>query len=80
VALSAPEPIGSSHHQLEQTELAFFVVEKKVQRRNRPWPRRAVQVGFVLLQPAYGFVAFHKISVANWSLRFHDSRAIAENA
>jgi hypothetical protein len=41
---------------------------------------KPLQVGFVLLQSAYGFVAFHKTNIANQSLRFHDFRAVAENA
>ena len=41
---------------------------------------KPLQVGFVLLQSAYGFVAFHKTNKANQSLRFHDFRAVAENA
>jgi hypothetical protein len=41
---------------------------------------KPLQVGFVLLQSYYGFVSLHKICVANWSLRFHDFRAVAENA
>jgi hypothetical protein len=41
---------------------------------------KPLQVGFVLLQSAYGFVSHHKISVASWSPRFHDFRAVAENA
>ena len=28
----------------------------------------------MLLQSAYGFVAFHNTKIANWSLRFHDFR------
>ena len=28
----------------------------------------------MLLQSAYGFVAFHKTNTTNWSLRFHDFR------
>jgi hypothetical protein len=35
---------------------------------------KPLQVGFVLLQSAYGFVAFHKANIANPRLRFHDFR------
>src|ERR1700733_4513662 len=59
-------------HQLEETEFAFFVVEKQIDGgivARLATRRRAEQVqvfdaelfeiGFVLLQPAYGFIAFH---------------------
>jgi hypothetical protein len=33
---------------------------------------KPLQVGFVLLQSACGFVAFHKANIATRSLRFRD--------
>jgi mRNA interferase MazF len=39
---------------------------------------KPLQLGFVLLQSAYGFVAFHKANIANRSLRFHDFRLTSE--
>ena len=71
-------------HKLKETELALLVVEKQVNVgivRGLPAHRGAEQVqmfdaepfqlGFVLLQSAYGFVAFHRPSIANLGGCFH---------
>ena len=72
-------------HQLEQAEPFLFVVKEPVNvgivvgltTRGRAehvemFNAKPLQVGFVLLQSAFGFVAFHKANIATRSLRFRD--------